>query len=98
MIELAPKTSALIFIDLQAGVLGMPVAPRSGAERLAAGKALAERFRDAWAKVVLARVDFAEDFADALHQPVDQPNRLRAGAVPKGWSELAEGLAAPGPF
>jgi len=92
MIELDPKTSALILIDLQAGIVGMPLQPRSGPETLAAGKALAEKFRAAGAKVVLVRVDFAPDFADALQQPVDTPFR---GARPPGWSALAEGLAEP---
>jgi len=92
VIELDPKTSALILIDLQAGILGMPTQPRSGPETLAAGKALAGKFRAAGAKVVLVRVDFAPDFADALQQPVDAPFR---GARPAGWSTLAEGLAEP---
>ena len=93
MIELDPKTSALILIDLQAGVIRMPLQPRGGPETLAAGKALAEKFRAAGAKVVLVRVDFAPDFADAPRQPVDAPF---SGAREAGWSELAEGLAQPG--
>jgi nicotinamidase-related amidase len=92
MIELDAQTSALILVDLQAGVIGMPLQPRTGPETLAAGKALAERFRAAGGKVVLVRVDFAADFADALKQPVDAPFR---GARPPGWSGLAEGLAEP---
>jgi nicotinamidase-related amidase len=93
MIELDPKTSALILIDLQKGILSRPVEPRSAAQTLAAGKLLAQRFRSAGAKVVLVRVDFAEDFGDALKQPTDAPFQ---GARSEGWSELAEGLAEPG--
>ena len=96
MIELDPRTSALILIDLQKGVLDRPTEPRSAADTLAAGKALAQRFRAASAKVVQVRVAFAEDFADALSQPVDAPSPLRGRALPADWSELAEGLAAPG--
>lgn len=96
MINLDPSTSALILIDLQGGVIGLPLAPRSGAEALAAGKALAESFRAAKAKVVLVRVDFSPDFGDVLSQPVDQPMNRGAGGRPAGWSELAEGLAQPG--
>jgi nicotinamidase-related amidase len=94
MIELDAKTSALILIDLQAGIIGMPLQPRSGPETLAAGKALAAKFRAAGGKVALVRVDFAADFADALQQPVDAP--VRAGGRPPGWSALADGLAEPG--
>ena len=96
MIELDPKTSALILVDLQKGVLAMPTEPRSAADTLAAGKALAQKFRAAGAKVVLVRVEFAEDFADALSQPVDAPSPMRGRALPKGWSEFADGLAEPG--
>ena len=44
MIELDPKTSALILVDLQAGIIGRPLQPRGGPETLAAGQALAEKF------------------------------------------------------
>ena len=78
MIELDPEASALILIDLQKGIVGMPVEPRSGAETFATCKALAEKFRAAGAKVVLVRVDFAADFADALNQPADAADAGRA--------------------
>ncbi|MGO9740487.1 MAG: hydrolase [Roseiarcus sp.] len=93
MIALDPKSSALILIDLQAGALSRESEPRSPADTLAAGKALAQKFRAAGARVVLVRVDFADDFGDVLKQPVDAPWR---GARAPGWSELAEGLAEPG--
>jgi hypothetical protein len=54
------------------------------------------RFRAAKAKVVLVTVGFAEDYADVLSAPVDQPIRLPPGGMPKEWSELADGLAQPG--
>ena len=71
MIELVAKSSALILIDLQKGIVGMPLAPRSGAEVTAAAIGLAQRFRSAGAPVVIVNVGFAPDFADALQQPVD---------------------------
>jgi nicotinamidase-related amidase len=74
----------------------MPLAPLSSPDVLAVGKTLAERFRAAKAKVVLVRVDFAEDFADAPSTPVDQPMTRPPGAMPKEWSALAAGLAQPG--
>jgi nicotinamidase-related amidase len=96
MIQLDPAATALVLIDLQNGVVGLPLAPRSGADALAAGKALATQFRAAGAKVVLVSVDFAEDYADALSTPVDQPMPRPPGGMPKGWSEIAAGLAEPG--
>jgi nicotinamidase-related amidase len=96
MIELDPKTTALVLIDLQNGIIGRPLAPRSGAEVVSTSRDLATRFRAAGAKVVLVTVGFADDYADALSVPVDQPTPYPPGGLPKGWSELVEGLAAPG--
>jgi nicotinamidase-related amidase len=74
----------------------MNLAPRSGPEVLAAAMDLANRFRSAGAPVVLVRVGFAPDFADALRQPVDQPMQRPAGGLPAGWSEFSPGLAHSG--
>jgi nicotinamidase-related amidase len=92
---LDPRTTALVLIDLQNGILSMPIAPRGGAEVLAAGKELARRFRAAGAPVVLVRVGWSGDGRDALSQPVDQPRPTPPGGYPAGWSELADGLSGP---
>lgn len=47
MIVLKPRTTALVLIDLQNGVLGRKLAPISAEELLERGKALARRFRGA---------------------------------------------------
>ena len=95
MPTLDARSSALILIDLQEGVLGRQLAPRSADEVFATGRALAEQFRAAGAPVVLVRVEWAADFADAPPANVDEP--LRApGGLPAGWSELRAGLAVPG--
>jgi hypothetical protein len=39
MIRLDPSTTALVLVDLQNGIVGMPLAPRSGADTLAGAKA-----------------------------------------------------------
>jgi nicotinamidase-related amidase len=96
MIQLDPATTALVLIDIQNGIVGRPLQPRSGADVLATSKSLAERFRAAGAKVVLVSVGWSEDFGDALKQEVDEPTPRPPGGMPKGWSALAEGLAAPG--
>ena len=96
MLTLDPKTAALVLIDLQVGIVNRELAPYSGAATLAAGKAIAEKFRAAGAKVVLVNVGFASDFADALRQPVDEPMQRPPGGFPAGWNHLADGLAQPG--
>jgi len=96
MTELDPKTTALVLIDLQNGILAQPLAPHAGSDVLATGKALADRFRAAKAPVVLVNVAWAADYADALHQPVDRPPPRPEGGFPAAWSTLVEGLAQPG--
>ncbi|WP_428377944.1 hydrolase [Lichenicoccus sp.] len=96
MPDLDPATTALVLIDLQNGIIGMDVAPRTGPDTVAAGQALATRFRTAGAPVVLVHVAFAPDFSDAPPGLVDQALSAPPGGLPAQWSELAEGLAQPG--
>jgi nicotinamidase-related amidase len=95
MITLPAATTALILVDLQKGIVGLPTAPYSGEAVLAKGKELAWRFRAAKAPVVLVNVAFSPDFGDALKMPVDRPPQLPPGGFPAGWTELADGLAEP---
>jgi nicotinamidase-related amidase len=95
MISLPASTTALVLIDLQKGIVGLPIAPHPGETVLAQGKALAQRFRAARAPVVLVNVAFSGDFADALKAPVDRPTQRPASGYPEGWSELVDGLAEP---
>jgi nicotinamidase-related amidase len=92
MIALDPRTTALVLIDLQNGILGRKLAPISADELVAQGKALAEKFRAAGAPVVLV---------NAAPRPEDQPRAVdESFALPKtlpaGFIDLAPGLAAPG--
>ncbi len=96
MIALDPRTTALVLIDLQNGILGMPLAPRSGAEAAAAGLDLARRFRAAGAPVVAVRAGWSSDFGDALTQPVDEPMTRSKDGLPAGWTTLIDGLGEPG--
>lgn len=96
MPSLSPRHTALILIDLQQGILSMPLAPRSGADVLAQARQTAARFRAAGSLVFPVRVSWAADFADALNQPVDQPLPRPAGGMPPDWDQLADQLLAPG--
>jgi nicotinamidase-related amidase len=88
--QLDAKTTALVLIDLQKGVLAMPVLPHPAATVHERATQLAARFRAAGSLVVWVRVSFASDFADAPRAPVDQPSNL--GALPPGWDELPQPL------
>ena len=95
MVTVDPKSTALVLIDLQQGILGYPLAPLSGDDLLSRGKALAGKFRAAGAPVVLVNVGWAADSKDVLHAPVDYPTHPKGG-LPAGFSKLADGLAAEG--
>lgn len=88
--QLSAKTTALVLIDLQKGILAMPVAPYAGPVVYDRSMHLARRFRDAGGLVVRVRVSFSSNLADALRPPVDQPTNY--SAFPPGWDELAEPL------
>jgi nicotinamidase-related amidase len=95
MIELDPKSTALVLIDLQKGIVVRPMEPRSGTAVVTRAIELAKRFRSAGALVVLVNVAFANDFGDAVRVPVDSPMQSPPGGIPSDFSELADGLAAP---
>jgi len=87
--KLDPRTTALVLIDLQKGIAPYARGPHSAADVCGRAGALAARFRELGAPVVLVRVGFASDFADALKQPVDQPSTRTLSA---DWLEPADEL------
>ncbi|WP_158880782.1 hydrolase [Rhodanobacter sp. L36] len=91
MEKLDPRSTALVLIDLQKGIAPYAGGPHSAAHVNERAGRLAARFRALGAPVVLVRVGFAADFADALKQPVDQPSPARS--LPDNWLELADELA-----
>jgi nicotinamidase-related amidase len=95
MINLDPRTTALVLIDLQKPIVAMPLGPYSGLEVVSVCTGLAENFRKAGARVVLVNVAFAKDFGDALRAPVDEPFSHPPGGLPEDWAELVDGLAQP---
>ncbi len=85
-ILLDPGASALVLIDLQRGIVGMPVAPRDGAAVVRNAGRLLEAFRGTGALVVLVRVSFSADGGDMLSQPRDVT--WSAANRPADWDEL----------
>jgi nicotinamidase-related amidase len=78
--------TALVVIDLQKGVLGMDTQPHTTADVLDRSRRLAEAFRARALPVVLVRVSFAPDGADAT--PGRTETGSAGGARQAGWDEL----------
>lgn len=85
-LNLDPKSTAVVVIDLQKGIVAMPGAPHSCASVVANAIRLLSAGRAAGAQVVLVHVDFSEGWRDALQLPVDAP--MRMSSPPPDWAEL----------
>lgn len=85
------ETSALVVIDLQKGIVGMPVEPYSGAEVVSRAAAMAALFRQKDGFVVLVRVA-THDGKDMLRPDADVAPPL--GERPKDWSQIVPELQA----
>ncbi len=94
MDTLDPRTTALVLIDLQRGILPFAGGPHSADQVLAAAGALAKRFRALGAPVALVRIGFSEGYPDLLRQPTDHPPPVPASGLPAGWWDLPDELMA----
>jgi len=85
-LELDPRTTALVVIDLQQGIVARAVAPHASRDVVERSARIAAALRAAGGRVVLVRVAYAADEGDRLRPPVDAP--MPPGAPPPGWSDL----------
>ncbi len=92
MLKLDPKRTALVAIDLQKGILGMPIAPHAPAAVVANSTRLAEALLGAGGAAFRVHVGFSADGGDRLKQEVDQP--MAGGPRPPDWMEFVPEVAA----
>lgn len=83
MLELNAEKTALVVIDLQEGILPFAGGPHTAQDVVQRAATLAEKFRANGSPVVLVRVGWSADFAEALKQPVDAPTGGRT--LPENW-------------
>jgi nicotinamidase-related amidase len=84
-LQLDPKKTALVLIDLQNAIVGMNPVPHTAAQVVENSRKLAEAFRTHGAPVVYVRVDLN----DFMKHPVDQPHNLGDKPLPAAASEIA---------
>jgi nicotinamidase-related amidase len=95
-LSLNPRTTALVLIDVQKGIVAMPLAPHSADQIIGNTTALGQRFKEAGATVAVVNVAFSSTYADKPNQLVDAPMAAPPGGLPKEWSELVPEIKSIG--
>lgn len=91
-LQLDPRTTALVVIDLQQGIATNATEPHTGDQVTARANDLARAVRSGGGLVVLVRVGWEPDLADRLDAPADSPSVLPPGGLPKNWMDFHPGL------
>lgn len=89
--RLNPTTTALVVIDLQKGIVGMPAAPHSSEQVVARTRQLAEHLRSVGGLVVLVHVGPSPDGKDALQPILDSPPAW-GGQRAEDWDQIVPEL------
>ena len=88
MLTLDKKTTALILIDLQEGILNPEPVPFGKAYVVARAAQLGVAFAEAQSPIMLTVTDFAAGYADAPHGVADSPWALPREGLPAGFATL----------
>jgi nicotinamidase-related amidase len=91
--NLDPRTTALVLIDLQRGIVSRTTEPHASSDVVARAAKLAAAFRQKQATVVLVNVMYAADDGDRVKTPVDQLPPMSL-PLPDDFAELAPELDA----
>jgi nicotinamidase-related amidase len=89
-LTLQPEKTAVVVIDLQKGVVGLPVQPHPAGRVVANTAAVLRAARGAGAQPILVHVAGSADGRDQLAPEADEPMRVRA--LPPDWAELVPEL------
>ncbi|MEP6495092.1 MAG: hydrolase [bacterium] len=89
-LQLDAATSALVVIDLQRGIVGMPTVPHAAADVVGRAARVAKRFREKNALVVLVRVDPGPT-GELFPRPLTDIERPRMNPD-AGWSDIVPQL------
>ena len=94
MLTLDPKATALVLIDLQHGILALPLMPHDADHVAARSVDLGRALAAAGGVIVLVNVDYSDRYTDRPTGLVDAPLNLPAEGLPEGWATLAPEIAA----
>lgn len=94
MLVLEPETTALLIVDLQYGILALPLIPYDSAHVVERCVALGRTIAAAGGLLVAIHVDYSDGYADRPGQPVDAPLILPPGGLPQDWATLVPEIEA----
>lgn len=94
MLDLDPKTTALIVIDLQQGVLDPEPVPYGRDEIVGRAAELGRAFAAAGGPIILTTTDFAPSYADAPRGQADAPWAWPEEGLPTGFATLVPAIDA----
>ena len=89
-LSLDPRSTALVVIDLQKGIVSRSTSPHSAEDVVTRAGRLADRLRQLKGTVVLVRVAYSADGRDRLAPRVDAP--AWTGSPPPDFSELVSAM------
>jgi nicotinamidase-related amidase len=89
-LTLDPKTTALVVIDLQIGIVDMPTVPHAVADVVTRADSIAKRFREHQALVVLVHVDTGPS-GELFPRPITDVERPKMTPSPN-WSAIVSEL------
>ncbi|MGX1786939.1 isochorismatase family protein [Bosea sp. NPDC055332] len=93
-LQLDPRKTALVLIDMQKGTLAFPLAPYDRTTLIANTASLGQAFAAAGGLIATVNVAFAPDRSDLPPQAIDHPMMLPPGGFPQDWSDLTPEIAA----
>lgn len=94
MLDLDPRKTALVLIDLQKGILARPLSPYSAGDVVTTAATLGKAAVDAGSLVVLVNVHFGADMSVAPRGKTDIPLAVPAGGLPADWAEIVPEVAS----
>lgn len=94
MFSLDPRTTALVVIDLQQGILSPEPIPHGRDEIVTRSASLGSAFAQAGAPIVLTTTDFAAGYDDAPKGQADEPWALPKEGLPPEFATLVSEIDA----
>ena len=94
MLDLNVRTTALIVIDLQEGILSVEPIPYGRDEIVGRAAELGRAIAAAGGPIVLTTTDFAPGYADAPRGRADAPWELPTEGLPAGFAALVPEIAS----